>query len=149
MIEKEEYAKACKEVLEVLKVVREEDLIKIPKEEIQILKEKASATYEFSYNSQKDIKEQQVSKLAKAILANFFIDYIATPSQKQKIINKQNYDIKVLEEMKTKDCKTKQILKNKQEGNKIINNSNELPIEIKKVNFITKLFKKIKKSFNL
>lgn len=148
MIKKEEYSKACKEVLEILKVVKEEDLNKIPKREIDALKENASIEYEFSYDSQKNIKEQNVSKLAKAIIANFFIDYIATSNQKQKILDKQKYDIKVLEEAKIKEYNPNEIFKNKKDGNNRTKNLNaDLPIKIKKENFIIKLFRIIKKIF--
>ena len=37
-IEKSEFKIACKEVLEILNSVKEEDLKKIPKEEIEMLK---------------------------------------------------------------------------------------------------------------
>lgn len=147
MIKQEEYSKACKEVLEILKSVKQEDLDKIPKREIEILKENASIEYEFSYDSKKDIKEQNVSKLAKAIIANFFIEYIATSSQKQKILDKQNYDIKILEEEKLKEYNPNEIFKNKNSYNNKTNNVNYLPIEIKKENFIIKLFRIIKKIF--
>lgn len=148
MIEQEEYSKACKEVLEILKYVKEEDLNKIPKREIDALKEHASIEYEFSYDSQKDIKEQNVSKLSKAIIANFFIDYIATSNQKQKILDKQNYDIKVLEEAKLKEYNSNEIFKKQKNSNNSKKNSNhDLPIEIKTENFITKLLGIIKKFF--
>jgi hypothetical protein len=109
MIEKEEYAKACKEVIEILKIVKEEDLIRIPKEEIERLKENASTDYEFSYHS------QNLSKLAKAIIANLFIDYIATSNQKQKIIEKQKSDMKALEEKKRKEYNLNDIFKDKKD----------------------------------
>lgn len=147
MIKEEEYSKACKEVLEILKAVKQEDLDKIPTREIEKLKENASIEYEFSYDSQKDIKEQNVSKLARAIIANFFIDYIATSDQKQKILDKQNYDIKILEEAKLKEYNTNEIFKNKNSYNNKANNVNYLPIEIKKEKFIIKMFRIIKKIF--
>ena len=130
-----------------MKSVKQEDLDKIPKREIEILKENASIEYEFSYDSKKDIKEQNVSKLAKAIIANFFIDYIATSNQKQKILDKQNYDIKILEETKLKEYNLNEVFKNNKSYNNRTNDVNHLPIEIKKENFIIKLFRIIKKIF--
>lgn len=84
-ISKEEYANACAEVLEILKSVKDEDLKRIPNEEIEILKENANIEHEFLYDATKDIKDQNVSKAAKGIIANFFVKYIATMEQKQKI----------------------------------------------------------------
>lgn len=84
-ITKEEYSNACTEVLEILKFVKEEDLQKIPKEEIENLNTNANLEYKFSYDVTKNIKEQNVSNVTKGIIANFFIKYIATSDEKQKI----------------------------------------------------------------
>lgn len=89
-ISKEEYANACAEVLEILKSVKDEDLKRIPNEEIEILKENANIEHEFLYDATKDIKDQNVSKAAKGIIANFFVKYIATLEQKQKILSIQH-----------------------------------------------------------
>lgn len=89
-ISKEEYANACAEVLEILKSVKDEDLKRIPNEEIENLKENANMEHEFSYDATKDIKEQNVSKAAKGIIAYFFVKYIATLEQKQKILSIQH-----------------------------------------------------------
>ncbi len=82
----EEYSNACAEVLEILKSVKDEDLKRIPSEEIENLKENANMEHEFSYDATKDIKEQNVSKAAKGIIAYFFVKYIATVDQRQKIL---------------------------------------------------------------
>lgn len=89
-ISKEEYANVCTEVLEILKSVKDEDLKRIPNEEIENLKENANLEHEFSYDATKDIKEQNVSKAAKGIIAYFFVKYIATLEQKQKILSIQH-----------------------------------------------------------
>lgn len=89
-ISKEEYANACTEVLEILKSVKDEDLKRIPNEEIENLKENANMEHEFSYDATKNINEQNVSKAAKGIIAYFFVKYIATMEQKQKILSIQH-----------------------------------------------------------
>ena len=80
-IEKEEFQIACKEVLEILNKVKEEDLKKIPKEEIDMLKSNVDYEYNFSFNSNKSLEEQKVSKPAKAIIAKLYIDYIMDEKQ--------------------------------------------------------------------
>lgn len=92
-ISKEEYENACKEVLEILKFVKEDDLKRIPKEEIEILRKNANLEHEFFYDVTKDIKEQNVSKAAKAIIANYFVKYIANVEQRQKILAIQHRKI--------------------------------------------------------
>lgn len=89
-ISKEEYTNACTEVLEILKSVKDEDLKRIPNEEIENLKENANMEHEFSYDATKNINEQNVSKAAKGIIAYFFVKYIATVEQKQKILSIQH-----------------------------------------------------------
>ena len=88
-----EFSNACFEVLEILKYVKEEDRIKIPKTEIQILRDNANVEHKFVYDPHRSIKEQQVSKLAKGIIATLFKRYTASEQQKEKIRKKQKNDL--------------------------------------------------------
>ena len=157
IIDKEEYCKACKEVLEILKSIKEEELEKIPKSEIEILRKNACKDYEFSYDVTKNIKEQNVSKVAKAIIGNFFIDYIATAEQKQIMMDKQNYDKNIIRKARLKELeytgniaegKKVSFTENVLEEKRGINTSNKLPLEIKKVNFVSKINLNIKRFIN-
>lgn len=71
-----EFCNACKEVLEILKYINDEDVSKIPKKEIRILHENANPKHEFHYDVNKSMVEQNVSKMAKAILAVYFEKYV-------------------------------------------------------------------------
>ena len=95
------YANAYSEVLEILKYIPIEDYDKIPKNRINLFKTYANNDHTFCYDITKTLEEQNVSKTAKAIIAILFRDYWATEIQKEKIITKQNYDRKQLEEKKT------------------------------------------------
>ena len=121
-MDKQEFKDACYEVLEILKYVKKEDLEKIPKEEIKILKEYANYNHNFQYDPNKHIKEQEVLKLTKGIIAQYFYQYTATDKQKEKIRLKQQYDIQTIE---------KEIL----------------PIEYKKERWYVRIFNKILKFF--
>ena len=94
IMEKVEFKNACFEVLEILKYVKEEDLNKIPKEEIELLRKNANYEHIFEYNPTKTMKEQNISKLAKGIIASYFTKYIASKEQKQIIEQKRKYDLK-------------------------------------------------------
>ncbi len=94
------YANAYSEVLEILKYVSKEDYEKIPNSKIELFETNHNKEYVFKYNPNKTLDEQNVSKTAKAIIAILFRDYWATEIQKEKIINKQNYDRMKLEEEK-------------------------------------------------
>lgn len=95
-----EYANAYSEVVEILKHISEEDYNKIPKDKLEFYKTNANKNYVFTYNPSKKLSEQNVSKIAKGIIALLFRDYWATEAQREKIIAKQNYDRQKLEEEK-------------------------------------------------
>lgn len=96
-----EYANAYSEVLEILKYIPIKDYDKIPKNRINLFKTYANKDYAFCYNTTKTLDEQNVSKIAKGIIAILFRDYWATEIQKEKIIAKQNHDrMQIIEEKK-------------------------------------------------
>ena len=144
-MKKQEFGNACYEVLEILKYIKEEDLEKIPQEEIQILKKNANYNHSFYYNPGKSIKEQEVSKLSKGIIAQYFCKYIATEKVKEKIKLKQEYDLQIIESEKRKKYDYNNIFKEKQnvaeKDNEKINNV--LPIEYKKEKWYVEIFNKI------
>ena len=146
-MEKIEFNNACYEVLEILKYIRKEDLLKIPEEEIEILKEYANHKYEFKYDVQKSIKEQNVSKLAKGIIATYFYKYIATPKQREKIRLKQEYDLRKMEEAKKGRYDLENIFRKVNKTDIIIEEKETQIVETKKEKWYAKLFNKIKKFF--
>lgn len=91
---------AFKEVLEILKYISKEEYDKIPKEKIELFEINADKSYEFKYDPNFTLEEQNVSKIAKTIIAILFRDYWATPLQKEKILAKENYDRQKLEKEK-------------------------------------------------
>ena len=148
-MDKMEFENACYEVLEILKCIKKEDLLKIPQEEIQMLKKYANYNHNFHYNCSKDIKEQNVSKLAKGIIAQYFFEYIATDVQKEKIKLKQKYNFQIIENEKEKMYAYEKIFdNNKIKSVKQEKNDNSLPIKYKKENLFIKIFNKILNFFN-
>lgn len=114
-----------------------ESVDKIPKELLNTFEYKKDENYNFNIDENKSFEEQIILDETKAILANIFRDYWATPKQKEIIINKQNNDRRILEEQKRIKYNPDDIFKNKERVN--------LPIEIKKQNFFMKLIEFIKK----
>ena len=129
----EKYSIAYSEVLEILKHISKEDYEKIPKSKIELYKTNANKDYVFNYNPTKTLDEQNVSKIAKGIIAILFRDYWATPEQREKIIRKQNNDRIQIKIEKTKKYNPDVFKKNndKEEGKKYdldafnTNNNNE------------------------
>ena len=80
-----EYANAFYEVLEILKYIDIDDYEKISPDLIKTFQTYANWDWNFEYDVNKTLNEQNISKITKAIIANIFKDYWATPHQKEKI----------------------------------------------------------------
>lgn len=140
-----EYANAYTEVLEILKYIPLTEYQKIPKNKITLLEENANNAHLFFYNPVQTLDEQNVSKIAKSIIAIFFRDYWASDTQKENIIKFQKNIRQRLEENKIKKYNPNQIFKVKTEMQNVseIEHSKEI-IVIKKENLISKILNKIK-----
>lgn len=145
-----EYANAYSEVLEILKYISKEDYEKIPNSKIELFESNHNEDYIFKYNPNKTLDEQNVSKTAKAIIAILFRDYWATEIQKEKIINKQNYDRMKLEEEKKRRYNLDNLFKNN-EKKIIMNNTEEEEelalIETNDIKWYEKVWRFLTKSF--
>ena len=84
-----EYANAYTEVLDILKYISKEDYEKIPKTKIQMFEENSNKNYNFKYDVDKTLEEQNVSEIAKMIIAILYRDYFSTKEQRYVIIKKQ------------------------------------------------------------
>ncbi len=140
-----EFSNACYEVLEILKYIKAEDLLKIPKEEIQILKNNANYNHNFIYDSKKNIKEQEVSKMAKGIIAVYFYKYTASEKQKEKIRLKQENDLKLKQ---GENYSYNEMFKRKIKQEPAIPNTEFKLIEYKPEKWYMIVISKIKKLFN-
>ena len=76
------YPKAYKEVIEILNFVPQESVNKIPQTLIDMFKAKMDKSYDFEIDISKNFEEQNLLDETKAILANIFRDYWATPYKK-------------------------------------------------------------------
>ena len=154
------YSKAYKEVLTILENVPEEEVKKIPENMIEVFKSKQDKNYIYEINVNKPFEEQEMLEETKAIFAIIFRDYWATPEQREKILAKEKYDREKEEEQKRELYNPDNLFKNRNkkdsekneidENHSIKENQEEqtnLPIEIKKQNFFTRLIRFIKKLF--
>ena len=145
-METKEYAIAYKEVVEILKYVPDEDVQKIPKEKLEFYKNNMDNEYNYKLDMTKEFEEQNMSDITKAVLANIFRDYWATPHQKEIIEAKEKNDLEKLEEEKREKYNPDNIFKNKQE--QIVVEDTNLPAEIKEETFFKKLISFIKGLFD-
>ena len=140
------YAKAYKEVLEIIKYFPEEEYNKIPKEKIEFYEVNKDQNYQFVINPKIDLSEQNISKEANAIIVTLFQDYFATEEQKEKIKEILELNEKKSEQEKREKYNPDDIFKeiNKDNERAVKNN---LPIEIKKYNFFKIFIDYIKNLF--
>ncbi len=146
------YSKAYKEVIEILKYVPQESVNKIPQIMIDTFQVKMDKDYDFQVDINKSFEEQEILEETKAILANIFRDYWATPYQKERIEAKEKYDRKKAEDGKREQYNPDDIFKKKQrdieneKAEKVKNYSDNLPVEVKEtfykkiINFFKNLF---------
>lgn len=147
------YAKAYREIVEILKYVPKESVNKIPKEMRDMFETEQLKTYNFQIDTGKTFEEQELLEETKAIFANIFRDYWATDYQKDKIIEKENQDREEYERQKREIYNPNDIFKNK---NTLTNNKNfqeqlnekynkNLPMKVQKQNIFQRLISFIKK----
>ena len=148
------YNKAYKEVVEILKYMPKESVEKIPNDMREMFEAEMDKTYEFKINESKEFEEQDLLEETKAILANIFRDYWATPYQRERILAKEQQDRQRAEEQKRANYNPNDIFK-KKDAQKLKpqveeNYNNNLLVEVKKekvyyrlINFIKKLFRRV------
>lgn len=139
------YANAYQEVIEVLKYTKREDLIKIPKFKIDLYKKYMSNNNNFKIDKNKPLEEQNLSNESKAILANLFKDYWATDYEKQRIEEKEKYD---LEQIAKEKYSVDNLFKKKEVNQENASNDNTNLEVIKEEKWYNKLFNKIKNLFH-
>ncbi len=142
------YANAYKEVLEILKYISIEDYNKIPKSRIELFETYSNNDYIFEYNPKKTLNEQNVSKIAKAIIGLLFRDYWATEEQRNKIIAKQKYDRQHIELKKQEKYNSNNIFKNKNQNAKQQESINTIAMVEYKESVFKKILNMIKTIFN-
>ena len=155
------YSKAYKEIVEILKYVPEESVNKIPKDMRDMFEAEQLKTYNFQIDTEKTFEEQELLEETKAILANIFRDYWATDYQKARIIEKENQDREEWEKQKREKYNSNDIFKNRNTSTITTSNNNDisqdiqeqlneeynknLPIEVKKQNIFQRLLSFVKK----
>ena len=146
------YPKAYKEIIEILKYVPQESVEKIPDGMINMFKTKMDKSWNFIVDINKPFEEQELLEETKAIFANIFRDYWATPYQKERIETQEKYELNKIEEEKRKIYNPDDIFKKnkvQKDEESLKDDVQNLPIEVKKENFFIKLLKFFKKRFNL
>ena len=144
------YPKAYKEVIEILSYVPQESVNKIPQTMLDTFKATIDKKYDFKIDINKSFEDQDLLDETKAILANIFRDYWATPYQKERIEAKEKYDRQRIEEEKRTNFNYDIFNKyNKAKNIEHELNNNNLPIEVKKEKLYERMIIFFKKMFHI
>lgn len=100
------------EVYTILQDLNEEEYNKIPVEVIEAIKINRNEEYNYELDDELELKEQPMLLETKAILFNLFRDYLATPEQRKKILKMQNEE-RQKEELKKQQKYDVDIFKNR------------------------------------
>lgn len=143
------YANAYSEVLSILQYISLEEYNKIPKTKLELFEKNYNKDYDFRYNPNKTLQEQNVSEIARIIISILFRDYWATDEQKRKILLKEKYDNEIEKEKIRQKYNTDNIFK-RNNKNKIIEKadiSDNLAIVEYKTSIFKKFIDRIKRAF--
>ena len=151
-----QYANAYTEVLDILRYISKEDYEKIPKSKIKIFEENSNKNYSFKYDVDKTLEEQNVSEIAKMIIAILCRDYWTTNEQRYIIIKKQR-EAREEQERQIRE-RIEQNRKIKEDSLKVIDVSSDLDLDLdysrgtnleiyKEENIFKKIISKIKEIF--
>ena len=137
---------AYTEVYTILQELNEEEYNKIPPEVVEAIKVNRNEEYKYELDDELELKEQSMLPETKAILFNLFRDYLATPEQKAKIIRMQNEE-RQKNELKKQQRYNTDVFSNKQKEN-IAKQNNEVTQIVKyKENLFKRILDKIKRFF--
>lgn len=137
-----EYRKSCTEVIEILNHISRKDYEKIPKNIINVLETDKDNEYHFEYDMNKTLKNQNVSKQARIMIAVFFRDYWATESQKETILAIERKCRDKLEDEKREKYNPDNIFNNSHIQNKTVD-SNPTNQNTQIIEYKQSIFKKI------
>ena len=151
-----QYANAYTEVLDILRYISKEDYEKIPKSKIKVFEENSNKNYSFKYDIDKTLEEQNVSEIAKMIIAILCRDYWTTNEQRYVIIKKQR-EAREEQERQIRE-RIEQNRQIKEDSLKVIDVSSDLDLDLdysrgtnleiyKEENIFKRIISKIKEIF--
>ena len=142
MLKAENYPNACKEIYVILKNMKKEDINKIPKSFINMIKTNMNDEYEFEINNSFEFEKINLLRETKAILAYIFLNYLGNKKQNEIINKKFENDSKNKEQTKYNSY---DLFKNKINSENLQkNNKQKEIIKYEKENLFIKIINKLK-----
>lgn len=84
------YTDAFTQVYVILNELDDEDYAKIPPEVVDAIRKNRNKEYEFEIDESVDLKDNNLLPEARALLFKIYRDYLASESQRKKILKMQN-----------------------------------------------------------
>ena len=137
---------AYTEVYAILQYLNEEEYNKISHEIVDAIRLNINVEYEYTLNNELDLEKQPMLPETKAILFNLFRDYLATPEQKNKIIQMQNEE-RQKNELRKQQLYSSNVFENRQKENVYNQNIETKQIVKYKENIFKRILDKLKKFF--
>lgn len=140
-----EYNKRLVEVDEILNYLSEEDLMKIPENVRQIIKENKDKEYTWQYDETKPLKEQNISRDTIAFLSYLNMEYLLNEEQKQYM--QQLHKLNEMKLEKEEKYSGEDLFKDRSE--KVEQVSNSVALTAYKESFFTKIKNWFKNLFQI
>lgn len=130
------YAKAYKELLEIIKHFPLDEYNRIPIDKIKFYEENMDKNYNFTINPNIDLSEQNILKETKALIVTLYEDYFATEEQKEKINEILKLNQKKVEQEKRKKYNPQDLFETNKAIEKVQKNNEQKTVLIQyKENF--------------
>ena len=140
-----DYDKRLVEVDEILDLLPQDDLSKIPEDIREMIKDNKNKEYEWKFDKEKELKDQELNRDTIVILSYLNMKYLLNKEQKELMgkIYKLN-EVKA-EKIKEEKYKADDLFKD----NNIETDNQNTQMILYKENIFMKLFKRIKNLFKL
>lgn len=145
-----DYNKRLVEVDEVLSYLSEENLLKIPEDIRQMIKDNKDKEYVWKYDVSKELKDQNLNRNTIIILSYLNMEYLLNEKQKEFMQQLHKLNEKKLEKAKVEKYGVEDLFKRnktQQEETEEIEQEKELSLLEYKESFFTKVISKIKNFF--
>ena len=139
--------KAYSEVYEILQLLDDEFISKLPKKFIEFIEKEKDNEYITNINPQIPLEEQNLLADTVNILAMLKLDYWSTEDEKQELLSILNQNEKEYQAELNEKYNPDNIFKNRQSIKQNKNAEETSLVPIKEKNFILKLFEMIKNMF--
>ncbi len=148
---------AYTEIYEILNYMPINYIRKLPKELLNLFEQKRNKEYKYCINTEKKISEQEMLTETKAILANLYRDFWATPEKKEIILQKEKNERDLYQNELRQKYNVDNIFKNNSQSKYIMQNddskdktfSNNVAVVEYKESILKKIINKIKSIFHL